>query len=572
MKKLTSIILSVIMVFGIFAIIPFTASASTSGDFDYEILDDGTAELIAYTGKATELTIPSTLNGYKVTSIGSWSFANCENLTNITIPNTITIINGHAFHGCTGLAEITIPDSVKEIYYGAFIDCTNLKVVTIGKGITTISSATFKNCTNITKVNFNATNCEDMGIPQACTAFEDCSNLTTLNFGNSVKIIPDYAFNNCKSLKNVHIPASVENIGFRAFSYCTSLTEIKLPDNIKNIDYGAFIGCSNLTNIEVSEKNSNYSSLNGNLYKKEKTELIQYAVGKKDTQLIIPNSVVSIGDYALCACKTLTNLTVPDNVTHIGKEAFAYCENLTEIILSDSVTSIESLAFEGTAWYEKQPKELVYVGKVAYEYKGYKGDCPKTVVLKEGTTAIAGGAFRYCENLTDITIPNSVTSIGSYAFEYCDSLTKITIPDSITSIDDFAFFCCNSLTEITIPYSVTKIGDYAVGYHYDGEDEVVSIKNFKINGFSNTAAEKYAKVNNIEFISLGSSPTLLGDVNCDGEVNVIDATEIQKYIVRLVSFNDNQKSVADTNGDGIITVFDATQIQKYIVNFIESLD
>lgn len=71
---------------------------------------------------------------------------------------------------------------------------------------------------------------------------------------------------------------------------------------------------------------------------------------------------------------------------------------------------------------------------------------------------------------------------------------------------------------------------------------------------------------------MGSSPTLLGDVNCDGEVNVIDATEIQKYIVRLVSFNDNQKSVADTNGDGIITVFDATQIQKYIVNFIESLD
>ena len=209
---------------------------------------------------------------------------------------------------------------------------------------------------------------------------------------------------------------SVTSIGNYAFTDCYSLTSITIPNSVTSIGWYAFSGCSSLTSINVDVNNPNYCSIDGVLFNKDKTTLIQYPIGNTRTEYTIPNSVTSIGEYAFRDCSSLTSITIGNSVTSIGRSAFYDCSSLTSITIPNSVTSI--------------------------------GDY----------------ALGYCSSLTSITIPNSVTSIGDYAFWYCSSLTSITIPNSVTSIGSSAFEGCSSLTSITIPKSVTSIGDYAFAY------------------------------------------------------------------------------------------------------------
>ena len=158
----------------------------------------------------------------------------------------------------------------------------------------------------------------------------------------------------------------------------------------------------------------------------------------KIKSVIIGNSVTSIGGYAFYKCTGLTSITIPDSVTSIGDEAFSF-----------------------TAWYDAQPAGNVYIGRVYYRYKGTMPD-ETSIVIKEGTKAIADSAFEDYTRLKSITIPDSVTNIGDKAFYGCTGLTGIiTIPDSVTSIGYGTFRSCYGLTSITIPNSVTRIGNYA---------------------------------------------------------------------------------------------------------------
>lgn len=144
------------------------------------------------------------------------------------------------------------------------------------------------------------------------------------------------------------------------------------------------------------------------------------------------------------------------SVTSIGKYAFQLCSDLTSVTIPNSVTSIGSDAFEGTPWYEKQSDGLVYIGKVAYKYKGLMPENTNIEII-EGTLGIAEYAFGYCTGLTSVSIPNSVSSIGEYAFYNCSGLTSIIIPNSVTSIGQCVFEGCEELTSVTISNSVTSI-------------------------------------------------------------------------------------------------------------------
>ena len=176
------------------------------------------------------------------------------------------------------------------------------------------------------------------------------------------------------------------------------------------------------------------------------------------TSISISESVKSIGDLAFYGCKELTNLTIPDGVTSIGGNAFHYCESLESINIPDSVESVGVNAFGSTAWFNKQPNGLVYVGKIAYKFKG---EMPENTSLeiKNGTIGIADYAFWRCNGLTSITIPASVRNIGEEAFYECKKLTNVTIPDGVMKIGSAAFRFCEKLTSVTIPKSVTKIGE-----------------------------------------------------------------------------------------------------------------
>ena len=292
-------------------------------------------------------------------------------------------------------------------------------------------------------------------------AFDDCTWLTSIAIPNSITTIGKYAFRECYCLEAVIIPNSVTSIGNYAFEDCAGLIFVTIPNSVTSIGEGAFDSCTGLKKVIVTDiaawcgikfegRYSNPLYYAKHLYRNETTEI---------TNLIIPNSVTSIGGYAFCGCSGLTSVTIPNSVTSIGMSAFRDCTGLTSVTIPNSVTSIGSSAFCGCSALTSVtiPNSVTSIGDNAFR------DCTglTSVTIPNSVTSIGSSAFRGCSGLTSVTIPNSVTSIGNGTFWYCSGLTSVAIPNSVTSIGDNAFSDCSGLTSVTIPNSVTSIGGYA---------------------------------------------------------------------------------------------------------------
>ena len=409
-KSLLALTLALIMVLGVAPISELAgvdwaslfapkAEAATYDIYTYEVDSDGTIIITDCKEWAKgAITIPSEIDGKPVASIGNYAFEDCTGLTSITIPDSVTSIGNDAFLDCTGLTSITIPNSV-------------------------------------TRIGNNA--------------FNYCTGLTSITIPNSVTSIEDSAFKYCRGLTSITIPNSVTSIGYAAFEHCTGLTSITIPNSVTSISDWAFDGCTGLTSINVANENNYYSSNNGVLFNKKKTELIRYPEGKSQTSYTIPDSVTSIGYGAFYGCTGLTSITIPDSVTSIGSNAFEYCTGLTSINVASGNNCYSD---NNGVLFNKKKTELI---------RYPEGKSQTSYTIPDSVTGIGDGAFWDCTGLTSITIPNSVTSIGNWAFFECTGLTSITIPNSVTSIGDGAFNSCTGLTSITIPDSVTSIGDWA---------------------------------------------------------------------------------------------------------------
>ena len=283
-------------------------------------------------------------------------------------------------------------------------------------------------------------------------AFYFCNSLTSVTIGSDVTSIGVGAFRGCNSLASITIPSSVTSIGFDAFEYCNSLTSVTIPAGVTNIEEGAFAGCSALTAINVNAANGAYSSVDGILYDKTQTTLVQ-CPGAKSGAFTIPGSVTNIGTGAFFGCSGLTSVTIPNSVTSIGAYAFSGCSGLTSVTIPGSVTSIGEVPFGGCsaltainvdASYGDTNGDGVINGSDAYD--GAYVSVDGILYNKTQTTLIQcpGGKSGA------VAIPGSVTSIGTYAFTNCSSLTSVTIGNGVTSIGDRAFLACSGLTKITV--------------------------------------------------------------------------------------------------------------------------
>lgn len=249
-------------------------------------------------------------------------------------------------------------------------------------------------------------------------SFNFTRSLTSVTIPATVRTIGSGAFMWCPSLASANIPENTTTIGDMAFSQC-ALTDVTIPKNVTYIGQDAFASNS-LQSIVVNDGNLNYSSVDGVLYDKTATLLIQYPCGRAGG-IVIPNGVTDIGNNAFYQCTLLNSVIIPDGLTSIGTSAFSRCTSLTNITLPSSVT---------------------FIGDFAFYSSGLNG------ITMSGVTSIGGYAF-FLTNLIEVDIPDSVLSIGSYAFFQCPSLSSISIGSGVTSIGDSAFSSCPLLMSLT---------------------------------------------------------------------------------------------------------------------------
>ena len=374
----------------------------------YSVNTGGETCTITGTGTCidSEISIPKEIDGYTVTAIAPYAFYNNSGIITVLIPEGVTSIGDKAFYNCSSLTSITIPESVITIGEEAFSGCLNIVE-------TTIPIIAVK---HIPKDNLK-TLVITSGTTIGASAFSNCTRLTRVTIPDSVTTIGQYAFYGCSSLTRIVIPDSVTSIGERAFYDCSSLTSVTIGDSVTTIGKLAFAGCDSLTSIIVDENNTKYKSIDGNIYTKDGTTLIQYACGKSG--ITIPKSVTTIGQYAFSGCDSLTSIIIPDSVTSIGIGAFGGCESLTSI----------TLPFVGATKDGEGETHFGYIfGADTNDYNSIcVPDSMKEVVITGGT--IGSYAFSGCDSLTSVTIGNSVTYIGRWAFDNCRNLTNVIFKD-----------------------------------------------------------------------------------------------------------------------------------------------
>ncbi len=292
-------------------------------------------------------------NATSCTSAGQNSypiFEGCSKLTTVNIGNNVITIPDYAFYGCTGLTSVTIPDSVTSIGEGAFALCTGLTSVIIPNSVTSISNGVFNGC-NLTEIKYT-------GDMNSLSAIEGVSNIPTKDIKIYIdgqmltnvlivdRNIQSQEFRNNQNIKYLLLGSNVTSIEREAFYGCTGLTSITIPDSVRSIDYGAFYGCSSLTDVNYTGTIAGWCAISGLVNIPRNTGFKLTIAGQEIAgELVIPDSVTSIGRSAFYGCKGLTSVTIGNSVTYIGWEAFRYCTGLTSITIPDSVRGIEYGAF-----------------------------------------------------------------------------------------------------------------------------------------------------------------------------------------------------------------------------------
>ena len=535
----------------------------------------------------TSVTIPDS-----VTSISESAFEDCKSLTSATIPYSVTSIGDYAYHGCYftsenfvnnsnvelddsskptivdtdaggfcikdnvlvnmrpayAIGEVTIPNSVIIFGYSAFDSCESLISVTIPDSVTCIDDRTFSSCTSLTSIEVSGNN-------------KNYSSIDGVLFNKNKSRLITYPAG--KTDSKYVMPNSVISIDDDAFDSCINLKSVTIPNSVTSIDSGAFSNCISLTSIEVSGNNKNYSSTDGVLFNKDKSELITYPAGKTDSEYAIPNSVTSIGNYAFACSTNLTSVSIPNSVTSIGYDTFEDCTSLTSVTIPDSVTSIGWDTFENCTSLA-------------------------SITIGNGITSIGLGAFSGCTSLTSVTIPNSVTSIDEHAFyntayyndesnwdngvlyiSDClidtnynfDSTTDYIIKDGTRIIANSAFSKWDNLISVTIPNSVTSIGDsafYNTAYYNDESnwnngvlyisdclidinDDFDSTTDYIIKDGTRIIADSvFSNCDNLISVTIPNSVKRLGD-NAFGSVKkvIYNGTDKEFFEIKNIENNKN---------------------------------
>ncbi len=454
-KRGISLILSVLLLFGMAGINGLWSAAAEEetlqeGEFEYVVLEDGTASITAYRGNARKVEFPSKVGEYPVTRVSS-SFEGKESMTALILPEGIKAVEPHAFYGAENLHSVQFPESLVEIGLGAFGYCSNLTKAILPAGLQTIGENPFQNCSALTSIRFSEENekyavyrnllyeketrtiigCapgaleEHLVIPEGTAAigayafsgtairevtfpdglqtlgewsFVHCDALREIHFARGLEKIQDFAFNDCMSLEEFRIPEGVTELGRRVFSDCSALRTVQIPESLTVMRENPFARCTALSELILPENHPVFECRDRFLIWKDWREIICHLPSPEDEVV-----------------------TVPEAVTEIGAGAFEEDPYLKKVILPASTRIIDGGAF-------------------------YFCTALECVVIQEGLETIGDSVFSRCSSLREITLPKTLTRIGYYAFDSCGSLTELDLPEGVKSLPNGLFDRCGSLT------------------------------------------------------------------------------------------------------------------------------
>ncbi len=503
----------------------------------------------------TEIRIPQ-----NVTAIWESTFEGCESLAHVELPEGLIGFGRWAFKGCKALTDIDLPDSLEEICGHTFMNCTGLTSIRLGEKVFKVDTMAFKGCENLTNIQV------DSGNPFYYT---DSQGALYASQENMLCLVP----------KNVTgtftIQDGTKEIGYRAFEGCDGITDVVIPDSMEDFPKAVFLNTAMYRDEANWEGDvfylSNWAitirSNGGGEYTIRPGTVGIAGSGLYDagsiTKIVIPKGVRWIGSDAFCFKSNLSSVELPSTLLGIGRETFRGCTDLSEIKLPEglrtigsgafqecsftgvqipaSVTQIDQDAFYGAFVFPQEEQAgtgtlgfTVAEGNPAYcaDERGVLYDRDKTELIQaprnmseskaghsytvpDSVKKIASHAFFYCDEVWDITLPDSLERIGegafvrsgvwnnfgaweaqgntsvlyisdyligvrsssdangSYrvrestrliadgAFMYCDGLEEIIFPDSLRYIGSNAFESCQSLTEVALPDNVVEIGDGA---------------------------------------------------------------------------------------------------------------
>ncbi len=420
-----------------------------------------------YDDNSLEIRGNGSMGNYEDSGTAPW-YDLAHTFTSVIIGEGVTNIDEHAFDSFYNLKTITIPSTVFDIEKNAFNGCTSLQSIEVlGNNIhyASIDGVLYSGTTMDTLIHYPAGKADkSYYVFQFVKHIEDnaffwASNLEEVTLCDGLISIGDYAFDMCESLKSIHIPSTVSEIGEGAFSWCYDLES-----------------------ITVGAQNTKYTAVNGVLYTKDMETLLLYPAKKAATSFTIPDTVKVIAADAFWCAENLTNVIfnesletighgafhassitsfIPgDNLKEIGGGAFQNCMYLSTILLPDGIEKVGASAFYNTYYYSNESNwenNLLYIGKYLVDSKEVITSCD----IKEGTRLIADMTFCFRENLSRVTLPDSLKIIGEGAFSSCESLPIIGLNQGLEVIGNFAFAACRQLRQIVIPESVKSIGDGA---------------------------------------------------------------------------------------------------------------
>ncbi|MGN0558569.1 MAG: leucine-rich repeat protein [Acutalibacteraceae bacterium] len=551
-KKPVSIILAALMMISVLTVMPTVANAEelVFGDFGYDIsynifTETDYVTITAYNGTDDVVTVPAEIDGIPVEEIVESAFAENEVIKSVNLPEGLKKIDSFAFRDCKSLTEAIIPDSVTVISGCAYMGCENLETIKLSENLEEIGNAVFYG------TKWQNEYPEDILCLQGYVlGFKgDKQTVKELEVKEGVKHIADWTFSSMKKLETIKLPSSLEVIGSFVFDSCNSLDNVVIPEGVKKIDSNCFAKCTSLKNISLPESLDElyYSLFDGC------TSLEQFTV---------PDSVTAIYQDLFSNCTSLKTVTIGANVSWY-MPAFANCTNLERIEVSKDNENFYSL--DGVLVNSKNKSIVAYPNKKGSTY----------------------------------TIPDNIISIGKQSFIDCVDLTEVKFHDGVTLISAEAFLDCPNLKSVTIPASVNYISMAALGF--TGEYYLAQkMEDFVIYGYNDTGAERYAKENGFEFISLGDAPAtepstepttepstepttepstlpttpdeptegIMGDVDGDGKVKVTDVTTIQRFAAGIIELIAEQIKTADVNADSKVNVKDATMIQKFLAGIV----